>query len=156
MNMFGYAHALLAVTREEEQPTWIKNLRLDVRKACQQSLRFLAMHPVNFNHSAPVAFPVTQRTPSDEQTDEKDDNGSGQAICTQCGGPIEPSEDSMNQETENDICNECRTDDEQPQESEELDVKSILGWFFRWQEYLLWLILGFVALLFLLGFLGLI
>lgn len=41
MNMFGYAFAMLARSRDENQPIWMKSLRLDVRKACSDSLACL-------------------------------------------------------------------------------------------------------------------
>jgi hypothetical protein len=51
MPMYGYAHALFAWARREEQPVWARYLRGDVRDPFQQGLRFLketgdsAFHP---------------------------------------------------------------------------------------------------------------
>jgi hypothetical protein len=41
MREFGYALALFARRRGEENPAWLRELRLDVRSACRQTLRFL-------------------------------------------------------------------------------------------------------------------
>lgn len=42
---FGYSLALLAKDRGETDPEWLGYLRLDVRSACKQTLRFLEKNP---------------------------------------------------------------------------------------------------------------
>lgn len=42
MPMFGYAFALFARARGEERPAWARELRLDVRSAFKQAVRFLS------------------------------------------------------------------------------------------------------------------
>ena len=42
---FGFAFALWARERNELRPTWLRHLRLDVRSACKQGMRFLQKCP---------------------------------------------------------------------------------------------------------------
>ncbi|WP_417386939.1 hypothetical protein [Gimesia sp.] len=41
MDMFGYAFALFAIARGEIAPKWLTQLRLDVRSACKQGMRYI-------------------------------------------------------------------------------------------------------------------
>src|SRR5262245_36042514 len=74
---YGYAFALLARERGETSPEWLNHLRLDVRSACKQGLRFLEksndsqfLKPVNFVDDFPqkqrAAAPVRELRESDD------------------------------------------------------------------------------------------
>ncbi|QDT94347.1 zinc metalloprotease [Gimesia algae] len=41
MEMFGYAFALFGIARGEIAPKWLSQLRLDVRSACKQGMRYI-------------------------------------------------------------------------------------------------------------------
>jgi hypothetical protein len=96
MNEYGYAFALLARERGEVKPTWLRELRLDVRKACQQSLAYLAVHPPATNLSA-VPYPNIKKPP--EEPEHSDDP----AACTYCGEIVE----GANPEEGIPVCEAC-------------------------------------------------
>lgn len=60
---YGYAFALLALAREEAAPTWAAHLRLDVRSALKQGLRYLR----SANESPFPGAPAESPAPLDEE-----------------------------------------------------------------------------------------
>jgi hypothetical protein len=80
MSMHGYALALFAHVRDEIDPEWAKELRLDVRTAFQQGVRYLQdapepeFRPLELRMETPAAIPVQSDVPR----------------CTYCGVQIDP------------------------------------------------------------------
>jgi hypothetical protein len=125
MPMYGYALALFAWARGEDRPAWAKHLRLDVRAAFKQSLRYLTQHG-----GAPFAIapgradggwpPKAERTTEDSEVLQADDAaGADTAVCKFCGTPLDtPTADAGSSSTaaaDDEICAECRLSIEENQ-----------------------------------------
>ncbi len=114
MNMFGYAFALFARTRHESVPAWLKHLRLDVRKACQQTLQYLpdAFDPIAAI-SPPVPYPIAadgNKSPSErlEPSDELNEHDA-ELVCTYCGSPLDVTREDNGEHINrgSGLCMEC-------------------------------------------------
>jgi hypothetical protein len=110
MPMYGYALALYARDREEENPQWVRELRLDVRSAYTQAVRYLEqgewLRPEKMPTIPPgVVFSAKKQSAEDEQVD------GDKVRCTYCDAEIESigTEDVEDgSRMENNICAACR------------------------------------------------
>jgi hypothetical protein len=99
MNMFGYALALFAKARGDDDPAWASELRLDVRAAFRQSKRLLAEE-----HGAEVVYADHVGLAKPESAEEAETKQNAAPTCTYCRAPVEALADGE----EPPICKACR------------------------------------------------
>lgn len=144
MHQFGYAFALYASTKNEDNPDWLKHLRLDVRKACQQSLRYLRMHPyVLGSHLLSVPFPWKNKSEAqlggEQEPQISDDESQGEFQCYYCNASIdvEPEEQENFDLSAPQVCEDCRVS------MEESDKEGVVNpqqekWQKRFDRIIIW------------------
>jgi len=95
MNQFGYAFALMARSQGESKPPWLKHLRLDVRKACLQSLVHLPSHLDLLNTIvSPARFPAKQISSestsilTEAEAGDNEDVSENTVACIYCNSVI--------------------------------------------------------------------
>lgn len=88
MAMYGYAFALYARDREEENPAWARELRLDVRSAFKQAIRYLKqdefLRAEEEQPKMPQGLALADKEKSSE-SDREEQLDDGKIYCTYCG-----------------------------------------------------------------------
>jgi hypothetical protein len=159
MAMYGYAFALYARDRDEENPTWTRELRLDVRSAFKQATRYLKQDEFLRADEEVPAKPQGLVLAGKEEPSEPREEGQaddGRAYCTYCGAEVEPIE-AENAESEIGsklgVCAECQESmaesDAEPYEEPKL-MRKVQN-LHRWVVVTLLVLLGISALLVFLG-----
>ena len=148
MSHFGYAFALYARTKEDVTLTWIKHLRLDVRKACKQSLKVLSGDPQELTKQRePVGFPIVKKpveqiAAMEDSNNEDETNG---ILCMYCSSIVTKSETTTEIENQGfEVCDACqRSMDEADSQVVTPEQIKKAGMFDR---FLFWFFVAFLVL----------
>ncbi|HMO37260.1 MAG TPA: hypothetical protein PKA06_14575 [Gemmatales bacterium] len=133
MNEFGYAFGLLARVREEEKPSWLSHLRLDIRKACKKTMNWLEHQPPLQNLTS-VPYPENPVKDSNHFKPSDTDRA-----CVYCDEPIHESVSR----THSRVCANCQASIE---ESDAEHSSSASIEFSKLSEAYTWAIIAVVVL----------
>lgn len=140
LRTFGYAFAVLAQLRGEEQPEWANFLRLDIRSTMRKGLKRLGIVGLEpLAASTRFVVPASLRDRSDPYGTMEEQNE--EQVCQHCGAEVGPPEADAQVSL---VCENCRTsiddwDRPNPMLPDRIDKVS------RFWERLL--IVGFLAVL---------